>query len=67
MKLKNIVDLLFMMVGTFAIVTGLIIVIQLFNGSLTFDKVLYAVTVFIFYFLIIFIRKIYNKNISKTN
>lgn len=66
MKLKNIFDLLFMLLGTFAIVTGLIIVIQLLNDTLTYDKVLYAVTVFIFYFLIIFIRKNYNKNTSKT-
>ena len=65
MELKNIPDFLFMMVGTFTIVTGLIIVIEFLNDSLTYDKCLYTVSVFIIYFLLILIRARQKKKNSK--
>lgn len=57
MKPNKFLDFIFMILGTFTMVTGLAVVIDFFNDSLTYDKFIYALIVCIVYFLSIVVRK----------
>lgn len=57
MRPNKYFDFIFMLLGIFAIITGLAVIISFVNDSLTYDKFIYASVVFIVYFLLILIRK----------